>query len=379
MKILVISLPDLQKIPIQRYHHLIKEISKKHDVTVLSVNAWWLQEIEESKRFLQNVDYHYITKRRIHPIIQEALIVHHISKIKRSNFDLIINFNTLIATLLVKSFIPTIPLLFDIADELISGILDSPKFPKFMKNALSLKILRLLLSFNVSKATIVTIVSENLKRKYNLPDARLIYNGVRKDLMYSFYTPRRQREADMTLGFVGVVREWVDLHPVFNAISKLKFEYKINFLIIGDGPLIGYYKKLAQKLNIEKNVQFLGFIPHSKIPRYLQSIDIGLIPFNQSEIAIFAFPIKLLEYFSLKKPVISSRLPAIENNFGSTVFYAETNDEYLQILKDVMNNKKLLKKKGVRGYKITKNQYTWEHIGKTLNLVLSKIVQGVKE
>ena len=129
MKILVVSLPDLQRIPIQRYHYLVKALAKEHDVTVLSANAWWLEERRDSKAMLENVRYRYITEKNIHPIFQELLVWRHIPKIKEEQYDIIINFNTLLAGLCLKICLNDIPMLFDMADELVSGVLNSPNFP----------------------------------------------------------------------------------------------------------------------------------------------------------------------------------------------------------------------------------------------------------
>ena len=41
MKILMTSIVDMKKSQHNRPHQLVKYLSKKHEITVLSINDWW--------------------------------------------------------------------------------------------------------------------------------------------------------------------------------------------------------------------------------------------------------------------------------------------------------------------------------------------------
>ncbi|MBU3966638.1 MAG: hypothetical protein KKG76_04565 [Euryarchaeota archaeon] len=41
MNILMTSILDMKKSQHNRPHQLVKHLSKKHDITVLSINDWW--------------------------------------------------------------------------------------------------------------------------------------------------------------------------------------------------------------------------------------------------------------------------------------------------------------------------------------------------
>ncbi len=47
MNILITSIVDLKKSQHNRPHQLVKHLSKKHDITVLSINDWWKGGQEE--------------------------------------------------------------------------------------------------------------------------------------------------------------------------------------------------------------------------------------------------------------------------------------------------------------------------------------------
>jgi len=50
MKILMTSIVDLKKSQHNRPHQFVKYLSKKHDVTVLSINDWWKGENQREQR-----------------------------------------------------------------------------------------------------------------------------------------------------------------------------------------------------------------------------------------------------------------------------------------------------------------------------------------
>ncbi len=374
MKILVISLPDLRKIPPQRPHYFLNWLSKKHEVTVISVNAWWLEEREDSKKMLEDVEYYYITEKKLHPVLQELLIWTHIPKIKRNKHDIIINFNTLFAGLCLKIFLRETPMLLDIADELMAGILDSPNFPSLLKNGISKRLLQRLFVANLSLADMVTIISKNLKRLYDAPHAKIVPNGVEIS-RYSFSNSgisKKKSERILTVGFVGVLREWVDFRPLFKAISILKRKgIPASVLVVGDGP--NKPTLLARELGVDDRVKFMGFVSHDKVSECIQQMDVGVIPFNKAKIAVYSFPIKALEYLASGKIVLSSDIPALGSELDKAILFVTDVDEYANSLLTLFFNPKLRKKKGIIGKKIVNKNYSWGNISNNFNDVLNAL------
>jgi len=60
-----------------------------------------------------------------------------------------------------------------------------------------------------------------------------------------------------------------------------------------------------------ENVHFLGEKNYSELPNYLHKFNACLIPFKITNLIKSTHPVKIYEYFSAGKPVISTPIPEI--------------------------------------------------------------------
>ncbi|MEP7051301.1 MAG: glycosyltransferase, partial [Pseudomonadota bacterium] len=65
------------------------------------------------------------------------------------------------------------------------------------------------------------------------------------------------------------------------------------------------------------NVHVLGTRDYAELPAYLKGCDVAVIPYRANEYTESVFPIKFFEYMATGKPVVVSRLPALEEFLGS--------------------------------------------------------------
>ena len=118
MKILIISLPDIRKINYQRPHHIINHIAKHHDVSIISCNAWGLDNLIDQRTIdlLKNVQFRYITLKKVRQLVQELVIVKEIPKLRKESYDVIISFHSFIAGPILSIGLRR-PLVIDICDD----------------------------------------------------------------------------------------------------------------------------------------------------------------------------------------------------------------------------------------------------------------------
>jgi glycosyltransferase involved in cell wall biosynthesis len=123
------------------------------------------------------------------------------------------------------------------------------------------------------------------------------------------------------LGFIGTFGKWHGVDVLCAAIKQLVAErsgwldqFKVQFLIVGDGFLGRFVEELISGEGARKYVSWPGLVEQSEGPSYLAAMDILLSPHipNPDGSRFFGSPTKLFEYMSMCRPIVASRLDQIE-------------------------------------------------------------------
>lgn len=156
------------------------------------------------------------------------------------------------------------------------------------------------------------------------------------------------------------------------AIQALKYSDDLHLFIAGGGPMEHHFRKLAQTLEVDNRVHFLGPIPYNQLLDYTSACDVGLClvePISYSyELAL---PNKLFEYIQAKIPVVATKLPAIEiifqrHNIGALVDTKITPGELAEIIYNIAKNKENYQSE----LNTCANQFVWENQEKTILEIL---------
>lgn len=105
-------------------------------------------------------------------------------------------------------------------------------------------------------------------------------------------------------GFVGHMSKRMDLEMLEAVASS-----GISLLLVGPRQATFEIAKLERLLALP-NVQWVGPKEFGELPSYLRVIDVGLVPYSQSEFNRASFPLKTLEYLAAGRSVVASDLPA---------------------------------------------------------------------
>jgi glycosyltransferase involved in cell wall biosynthesis len=379
MKLLIPSIVDLRKTAPNRLHHFIKYLSKKHEITALCVNDWWKAESVDTNKcyqdfneILDNIEINYITERRISPFKQEFLSRRLMNLNDKEGYDIIFNYNTLISGHHVAKKM-NLPMVYDLADDLPAMIANSPQISPIAR-PFGKWIGSRALKKNVRLSRMVTGITRGLKDNYSIPDNKfeLVPNGVDTELFRKIENGLREElgmENDFVLGYVGVLREWIDLEPVYQAVKSMD---NVKLIIVGEEGMSKENKECVKKYGIEDNVIFTGTIPYNKVPEHISAMDACLIPFKQNAISQYALPLKLFEYMSCEKPVISTRIEGVVDNVGERVLYADSMEEYTFQIKNLINNQDLREDLGRNGRTFVIGRYDWENIAERLDDILNE-------
>ena len=126
---------------------------------------------------------------------------------------------------------------------------------------------------------------------------------------------------------------------------------------------INRIKKIIKEYKVN-NVTLMGFIPPPQIPNFLRAADVLVLPSSSKteKSCLYTSPLKLFEYMAARKPIVASRLPALQEilvDGESAVLCTPDNPEELaKSLKFLLSNKDLAEKFSERSFEIVQN-YTW--------------------
>ncbi len=187
--------------------------------------------------------------------------------------------------------------------------------------------------------------------------------GVNTEL----FKPLKKKPNKIAL-FIGAMSLWHGVEDILKAAEKYP---EITFVLIGEGPL---YKTLKEKSRHLKNVQWLGKIPYEKVKEHIASAGVCLAPFTDRKyepLQRFGFywsPIKLFEYMSMGKPIITTTLAQriIKHNKNGYVIPQNNPEKLGEAVKELLDNPTKCKKLGEQARKDAENKYSWTQHAKKL-------------
>jgi len=134
---------------------------------------------------------------------------------------------------------------------------------------------------------------------YFVPNASDSDNGFREvDATLPIHEKLKNTHKPV-VGYLGTIERRMDyelLKEVVDANTDKSFVFA--------GPIEEEY--LTESLFKAANVHVTGAVPYLEVPQMINSFDIAIIPFKRDAVSRTIFPIKLFEYLSFGKPVVST-------------------------------------------------------------------------
>jgi glycosyltransferase involved in cell wall biosynthesis len=128
------------------------------------------------------------------------------------------------------------------------------------------------------------------------------------------------------VGFFGAIDHRLDIDLIV-ALAKMHPDWAF--------VLIGAVRRDLSILRDQKNVHFFGPIPHSELVCYVSGLDVVFLPYVIDDFTRHIQPAKLYECLAVGKPVVTTRLPALEP-FAGIVRLAEGVDAFGIALTDAI-------------------------------------------
>jgi glycosyltransferase involved in cell wall biosynthesis len=212
----------------------------------------------------------------------------------------------------------------------------------------------------VSKST-----KKDILKYFNVNPKKIsvVYEGVSE----KFYPIKRDKNKILTFGYVGGLGKRKNIEFILKLANKFP---KLNFKIGGKGPDRERLEKISKRRGLT-NVEFVGFIPESKMNDFYNSLDFFIFPSFYE-----GFGLPVVEAMACGIPcIVSDRgsLPEITYGVGLIIDIdkiEKSNLEIIGLIKDIKKIK-ILKDKSIK----RANDFKWRKCA----MEILKIYKGFLE
>ena len=256
-------------------------------------------------------------------------------------------------------------------------------------NYISKNLLKTLTQFYADKTVNSLIVpAEKIKdlfiNKYNYKkEIAVIPTGIAIERFYKENVDKKKKEEiykslkvdkdDFLILFVGRVAEEKNIKFLIEAHKKLvKEDNKYKLIIVGDGPDIKNLKELSK--DIKDNVIFAGKSLWEDVPCYYDIADI-FVTASKSETQ----GLTVLEALASSTPVVCANDPSYIDAIvpGSNGFVFDTEEEYLENIKKLRKDNKLIEEFSINARNYSENFSSSKYAKRVLD-VYEKAIKDYK-
>jgi glycosyltransferase involved in cell wall biosynthesis len=174
------------------------------------------------------------------------------------------------------------------------------------------------------------------------------------------------KDSDKVICFVGMIHRDLGLKEIIIGISKMK-NHNIKLLIVGKGDqhwpnAEEELKEAAVQFGVEDKVIISGKVSYQEVPKFMNVASICILPAYSSDLMRDIVPIKMYEYMSMGKPVISTKLPGVFKEFKEQngVHYVDTPDDILAKAIELIEANKIQEEGTKARYFVAKN--SWDDV-----------------
>jgi glycosyltransferase involved in cell wall biosynthesis len=121
-------------------------------------------------------------------------------------------------------------------------------------------------------------------------------------------------------GYIGVVDERLD----YDLVAALADESDGSVVMVGP-----WTKVDSASFPLRKNLHWLGGRDYADLPAYAKGFDVCLMPFALNEATQFINPTKALEYMATGKPIVSTAIEDVVDQFSHVVSIAVTPADFI--------------------------------------------------
>jgi hypothetical protein len=212
----------------------------------------------------------------------------------------------------------------------------------------------------------------------------VVHNGCDVDSFHYIDKAVARKKLNLLLDrkiflFVGHIISSKGVLELVKAFHQIKKNDPSSFLImIGFGDCKDKIEAEIKSRNLYDSVLLPGYVPHEKLPLWINASDIFVLPSYQE-----GLPNVVLEAMACRKPVIATRVGGIPEivSDGVTGILVEPRivDQLAQAMETLLLNEDLCSKLGLAAEKLIHEHFTWEKSAKNLIKVYENLLENRDE
>ncbi|MEO0130854.1 MAG: glycosyltransferase [candidate division WOR-3 bacterium] len=277
-----------------------------------------------------------------------------------------------IATL-TKLFFPRIRIIL-IAHGGDIGILERNIFLRFIGKIILRKVDKFIAICNLFKNKIIKIT--NLKDK----EIPIIPLGINDNIFEKIISIRKKiNHNTKTLLFVGRLEEKKGICFLLKAMKEVVEKHPdVVLKIVGDGTLRDEMINLSKRLNLFKNIVFIGAISHSQLPSYFDEALVFIAPSIDLKDDFEAIPRTILEAAAARVPIIATNAGGItdfiENGVTGIIVPQKSIKELSEKIIELIENETLREILAKKAYEKLKKEFTLSITGYRIQRIINEVM-----
>lgn len=174
----------------------------------------------------------------------------------------------------------------------------------------------------------VFISSPGLMAKKGMINAHTAFAPNGTD--YRAFAADSPEPADITsiphprIGYTGVIKRHLDW-PLLKHLAVTRPEW--SFVFVGPVQEHSGTQRAVAELSGYPNVHFLGFKPAQQLGTYPRRFDVCIMPYRVDGYTKYIYPLKMHDYLASGRPIVTSRLPSVED-FGDVLALVSQPDDW---------------------------------------------------
>ncbi|MHA7221486.1 glycosyltransferase [Arthrobacter sp. RHLT1-20] len=241
-------------------------------------------------------------------------------------------------------------------------------------------------------ADLVITLGETMKANIvarGVPEAKIIIapNAVGEaflDEPADVATARRALGLPETGKYIGTVSSLVPYEGVDDLIAAFELLAPdirdLRLLIVGDGASLPSLKEQARLSAFGDRIAFAGRVSRGEARLYHQALDVFVVPRRDLEVTRSVTPLKPVEALACARPVLASRLPALEEivRDGTNGLLADAGDprDFATKLELLLGSEQLRIRLGQSGRREVLDTRTWRANAQSLTLAYHQLMEA---